>query len=75
MLDELNVRKSCGTDLLYPDAIQDSNMRRKIVEFVYSVLSGEMDKIPDYLRETRLVLLSKDMKEYALVSNTRPISV
>lgn len=71
----MNFQKSCGNDFLYPKVLKIPEVRQKVVDTLYTILNQTWVKLPEYWKETRLVLLAKENKDFALVSNTRPISV
>jgi DNA polymerase sigma len=75
VVDNLNIRKSCGSDMMYPKILKNQDIKRRIIQSTLELINGTNQVIPEYYKETRLVLLSKDLKDYATVSNTRPISV
>jgi hypothetical protein len=74
-IHELNSSKSCGNDLLFPTLFKIPLIQNKIADFIDDFFKQEEPSLPDYLKTSRLVLLSKDDQSYAQISNTRPIAV
>jgi hypothetical protein len=46
-----------------------------MADFIVNNLNLKTPEVPDYTKVGRLVLLSKDTKEFAHIGNTRPIAV
>ena len=71
----MNLNKSCGNDFAYPDLLRNQALRDQMIKCIQELGNKKFLNIPDYWRETRLVLLAKDENEFAKSINTRPIAV
>jgi hypothetical protein len=74
-INSMNLQKSCGSDLMFPNFLYDFNIQKKLVDYIVITLNKPNPKIPEYAKIGRLVLLSKSTKEFAEISNTRPIAI
>jgi hypothetical protein len=74
-LEMVNTSKACGSDLLFPEILKLTDIKKHVVNYIYDLINKPDIKIPDYMRESRLVLLSKGNSSFAEIQNTRPIAV
>ncbi len=68
-----NFSKGLGPDGFDGKLLEDPGIRKKVVDFL--VESCNKGTFPQYMKQGRLVLLSKTVEEIAEVGNTRPIIV
>ena len=74
-IKDMNLNKSCGNNYLYPHMLKDERIRERVAECLTKLLNSKDINLPAHWKETRLVLLAKNDKEFAHISNTRPIAV
>jgi hypothetical protein len=74
-IDLVNTTKACGTDLTFPEILKLTDVKVHLARYIEDILNQPEIKIPDYMRESRLVLLSKGNSCFAQIQNTRPIAV
>lgn len=72
-ITESNFNKGISPDLFYGTTLKDKKVRQKCIDYLLNVL--KKCEIPDYMREARLILLSKTKSKEASLDDTRPVAV
>jgi hypothetical protein len=66
-IELVNTTKACGTDLTFPEILKLTDVKVHLARYIEDILNQQEIKIPDYMRESRLVLLSKGNSCFAQI--------
>ena len=72
-MDHCNYSKGFGSDIFDGFVLKDKEIKQKVAEFITKVLNS--NKLPHYLREFRLSVLSKTRSSEVKIEDTRPIAI
>ncbi len=66
-------KKALGTDEFYGTCLKDPEIKQGVIKFVLKALNN--NKMLDYLKEAKMILLTKTNSAEARIENTRPIMI